>query len=183
MSKLTRLSMLLTILLFIIPACSGGGNGSGGNATTPDNSEPPVQAIYTKVVVRLSLTGTLPVKTAISGAGFILRLPDNVTAAASNGSLDTGVVFPTGTFQGSILIPPIYNKAKNGEPGTINIIMAHTNPAGTTKVGDFAYIVLQFSGGAVPQINDFGLNGTTVVDLLGNVISDVGIIVNSVVLT
>ena len=178
MRKQPHSPVLLAIILIIISACSGGGKGSD-NAVLPELAGQPTTT-PTKILVRVNLTGSLPAKTDISGVGFVLRLPDNVTALISNDTVDAGVVTPSGTFQESILVPPTYTRATGGKAGTLRIIMAHTNPSGTNRLGEIAVIDLQLIGGVVPQANDFELTGTTAVDLSGNNIADAGFIVVSI---
>lgn len=139
-----RLAFMLTLMT--LAACGGGGN------------EP------TTATLTINLTGELPVSTAISGVAFTLILPPNVTPSVTNGTVDSGVVTPSGTFAGGTQTPVIYTAATASDPGTLKMTLVNAMPAGVTQVGEVATIFLQLSNGAAPSAADFQMSAVSVVD-------------------
>lgn len=163
--------LAVTLILSIFAGCGGGGGDSGGGNP----------AIAT---LKVNLTGTLPVSTAISGAAFTLTLPTNVTPALASGSVASGVATCSGTFAGSTLAPQlVYTAAAAGVPGTLYVILANSAAAGVTQVGEVATITLQLANGAAPAAANFGVSAASVIDTNpGNSISGMGVAVASVTL-
>lgn len=129
----------------------------------------------TTATLKMNLTGTLPASTGISGAGFTLTLPTDVTPALTSGVVSNGVATPSGTFAGGTQTPPIYTAATASTPGTLKVTLANSIPAGVTQVGEVATITLQLANGAAPTTGSFGVSAVSVVDaVLYNSISGMG---------
>lgn len=159
------------MLIIVIAAC--GGNG-GSSASIP------AQPGYSTAVVKVCLNGSLPAKTAISGVGFSLRFPGSFVPATSGNTTAAWVVTPAGIFKESMLLPPIYKKSAADNTGNLQIILAHTSPAGTTQTGELATIILQLQGGSTPSSADFIVQNPTIVDLVGNTITEMTVNVTTV---
>jgi hypothetical protein len=151
-NMLLHIAMAFTLL--ILTACGGGGGGGDGAAP----------AAKTTATLTISLTGSLPASTAISGAAFTLALPANVTPAMVNGAVATGVVAVSGSFASSTLSPQVVYTAATSSAGTINITLANSIPAGVTQVGEVATITLQLANGVAPTAGSFGLSAVSVID-------------------
>jgi hypothetical protein len=119
----------------------------------------------TKATIKINLTGTLPASIAISGVGFTLTLPADVTPATTNGVVATGVVSNSGIFTGSTLSPQtVYTVAAASSPGTLKVTLASSVTAGITQTGEVATITLQLVNGAAPTAASFGISGVSVID-------------------
>jgi hypothetical protein len=127
----------------------------------------------TQAVLKIKLTGTLPAGTAITGTGFTLTLPANVTYSA-------GSVVLSGTFAGGPLGTPTYTAATATTPGTLLVPAANSVAAGVKEVGEIATITLQLSNSAAPKATDFSLKDVSVLDTLYNTIAGMGAEVASV---
>ena len=169
--KISR-SLVMALTLLIVAACGGGG-GSGGGGGNP-----------TAAALKINLTGSLPASTAISGAGFIITLPANVTAATTGGTVASSVVSLSGTFAGSTVPPQVlYTAATSTTLGTIKVILASSAAAGVTQVGEVATVALLLANGAAPTAASFGVSEATVVDVgTANSINGMGVTVAAVTL-
>lgn len=168
MHKHILLLLSLLVALFTLSACGGGGS----SGTT-----------YTKAIVKIELTGTLPPSTAITGAGFTITLPTNVTPALTGSNVASTVVTLTGTFAGGTQLTPQYSPATTTTKGTLFITPANIVDPGVTIVGEVLTITLQLASGATPAVADFGtLSNLSVIDASGNTITGMGAKVASVTL-
>lgn len=138
----------------------------------------------TTATLKINLSTTLPASTAISGAGFTLTLPANVTPALTNGVVATGAVLLSGTFANSLLSPQaVYTAATASLPGLLKVTLASSTPAGVTQVGEVATITLQLANGAVPTASSFVVSAASVIDAaLYAPITGMNVVVASVVL-
>jgi hypothetical protein len=135
------------------------------------------------MTIKVELTGTLPSATTITGAGFTLTLPANVTPAVSGSDVAASVVTLSDTFAGGTQAPAVYTPATSATKGTLQVIPVNAVPAGITKVGEIATITLQLANGAAPTLADMGsLSSVTVIDVLYNQISGMGAKISSVTL-
>lgn len=160
MKSILRYFALLPILLGL--AACGAASGT--------------QAPKTTATLKINLTGSLPVSNAISGVGFTLTLPADVTPSLTNGSVADGVVSPTGTFADNSLSPQIiYTPATLSLPGTLKVTLASSLPAGVTQAGEVATIILQLANGAAPTTANFSLSTVNVIDTFYNSISGMGV--------
>jgi hypothetical protein len=148
--------MLITGLAAMI-GCGGGG---GGDAAPQ----------YTKAIVTLSTTGTLPAGTKIGGIQVTVNLPAGVTAKASLYSAgsstlvtDTGVITASGTASGSYT-SGVY--LANTAASTYKISMGIVNANGFST-GEFAQVSCDIAAGSSPTAADFSLSNFAVVDLNG----------------
>ncbi len=149
----------LALTILTLAACGGGG---GDNGTTAGQNPPTAK---TTATLKITQIGTLPVSKTISGADFTITLPANVAPALTNGSVSTGVVTVTGTFSSSTLAPQVvYTPATGNNPGTLKVILASSEQAGLSLVGEMATITLQLANGAVPTTSSFGVSGDSVFD-------------------
>jgi len=162
----------LSILLLILAAC---GDGGGSDVILPLPAK-------TTATATVSLNGTLGAN-AISGAGFTLTLPANVTPATVGGSVAANVVTPSGTFTGSTIAPIVtYTPAAGATPGSLQIIAANSVPAGVTTVGEIVTITLQLTNGATPAATDLPVSGVSVTNTLGAAIAGMSASVTGVTL-
>ena len=168
----------MALTLMILTACGGG--GGGGTAPAGQN---PTPIAKTTATLKINQTGSLPPSTAISGADFTLTLPANVTPAMTNGAVATGVVALSGTFAGSTLSPQVvYTAATASAPGTLKVILASSEAAGLSQVGEVATITLQLANDAAPTAASFGVNAVSVIDALYAPITGMNVVVASVTL-
>lgn len=159
--KNSLLYLAMTLALLIFSACGGGG---GGGSTGSAGQNPPPTA-KTTATLAINQTGSLPASTTISGADFTLTLPANVTPVMNNGVVATSVVALSGTFAGSTLSPQtVYTAATASAPGTLKVILASSEAAGLSLVGEMATITLQLANGAVPTASSFVVSGDSVID-------------------
>lgn len=183
-------SVLMTVSFpFVLLSCGGSGDKTGStpilsgdiiqagdtdvNGTTPVVTTPNK---YTNAVVTVSLSGILPAKSTIAGVGFSLRFPGS---AAPLTSWNTAVT-PSGVFQTSLMLPPVYTKTANAATGNLQLILAHSHPSGATGTGEIATIALQLPGESLPPANEFSVQTPAVVDLMGTIITGMNITVSSV---
>lgn len=153
MIKTLRTITYSLILLTALAACGGGG---GASPNTP---------AYTKATIKISLEGTLPAGTNISGAGVTIVLPAGVTVATDgNGNIITGTVTPTGVFATGTQAPPIYTAASGVDAATLTISLASGTVSGEDRTGEIATILVNLENGIEPTVASFGLNSLTVVD-------------------
>lgn len=138
---------------------------------------------YTKAILKINLAGNLGDKT-ISGAGFTLTLPANVTPEIIDNSVAGTVVTPSGTFAGGTLTPAVYIAATATTPGTLKIALANSIEAGVTAVGEVATVTLQLANGVAPAAADFKFDAAPVVvtDTLYDTITGMTASVTSVTL-
>jgi hypothetical protein len=166
MFKQIFLASVLSIALLILAAC--GDNSTHTNTIT---------------TVKVALSGNLAGQ-AISGAGFTMTLPANVTPAMTGGTtVAISVVTPSGTFAGSTLAPIVtYSPAVGATPGSLQIIVPSSVPAGVTIVGEVATITLQLANGANPTIADFSVNSVSVTNTFDAPITGMSALVSAVTL-
>lgn len=168
----------LLVLFSLLAAACGGGGGSGSSTL----SAAPVT--YSKAIIKVGLTGTLPPGTAISGASFSLSLlqPD-LAIPTTAGAVDTGVVTPSGTFLGAIQTTPQFTPAVSPVKfGNLMINLADTTAAGVTQVGEIATITVSLPNHAAPPPGSYVLLPYGVVDLSGNPIPTLHIFISDVIL-
>lgn len=172
MMKQILFGIVLVFTLLLLAACGGGGGGGDNSTTAP-----------TSATVKISLSGTLSGK-SISGAHFTVTLPANVTPAMVGGAVAPTVVTPSGTFDGSTVAPSVtYTPATPTSPGSLQILMTSSIPAGVTTVGEIATISLQLANGAAPAAADFPLSSVSVIDTFpGNPIVGMAATVSGVTL-
>lgn len=153
MIKTLRTIINSLILLAALAACGGGG---GASPDTP---------AYTKATIKISLEGTLPAGTNISGAGVTIVLPAGVTVATDgNGNVTTDTVTPTGLFATGTQVPPIYTAASGVDAATLKISLASGTVSGEDRTGEIATILVDLENGIEPTVASFGLNSLAVVD-------------------
>lgn len=131
----------------------------------------------TSATFQVSLSGDLAGK-AISGAGFTVALPANVTPAMAGNVIAASVVTPSGTFAGGTLTPPVYNAATN----TIQVVLANNVVNGVTTVGEIATITVQLANNAAPVAANFPLTDISVIDTLGAPVTGMSATVSAVTL-
>lgn len=167
-NKLIYLALTLTLLT--LAACGGGGSSNGSN---PANA-----------VLKISLTGSLPQYSAISGATFTITLPENVTPALTNGIVASDVASNSVTFAGSSISPQVvYTAATVNAHGTLKVILTSSISTGLTQVGEAATITLQLANGAVPSAGSFILSDVSVYDAaVYGAINGMGVTVSGVTL-
>lgn len=152
------LYLAVTMTLLVLAACGGGGGGAAADQNQP---------VKTTATLKISITGALPVGSAIAGADFTVTLPANVTPALSNGVVTSGVVANSVTFAGSTFTPLVtYSAASGNIPGTLRVILTHSDTNGITQIGEAATITLQLANGAVPTVASFGIGTDSVIDAL-----------------
>jgi hypothetical protein len=151
--------LAMTLTLLILAACGGGGGGTG----TASQNPPPTAK--TTATLTINQTGSLPASTTIAGADFTVTLPANVTPAMTNGVVAVGAVALSGTFTGSTFSPQVvYTPATAVAPGTIKVILASSETAGLSQVGEVATITLQLANGAAPTAGSFVVSGDSIID-------------------
>jgi hypothetical protein len=151
------LGLVMTLVLFTLSACGGGGSGTAVKD-------------YSTATVKISLNGDLGGK-GIIGAEFTMTLPENVTPAMVSGTVAASVVTPSGTFAGSSIAPIItYLPATGTTKGTVGIVLSSSVPAGVTTAGEVATVTLKLANGVVPAAADFKLDTlpVKVIDTFGN---------------
>jgi hypothetical protein len=131
-----------------------------------DSSSTGTQA-NTSATVKIALSGNLSGK-AIAGAGFTVTLPANVTPALTSGIVAATVVTPSGTFAGNTILPVItYTAAAGATKGTLLIVLASSQVAGVSTVGEVATLTLQLANGAAPVAADFSPLSASATDTEG----------------
>lgn len=159
------------LCLATLTACGG----SGGN-TTP-LSQQVIKSTAT-ATLKVSLIGTLPATDAISGADFTINLPANVTPKNTNGSVDPGVVEPSGTFAGST-VQVVYSAAAS----TLRVFLPSSVPTGLTQVGEAATITLLLANNSAPSASSFSIASASVLDVATvTSINGIGVAISSVTL-
>lgn len=154
------LYLAMTFTLLTLAACGGGG---GGDNSTADQNPPP--AAKTTATLTINQTGTLPASSTISGAAFTITLPANAAPVMTNGVVAPSAVALSGTFAGSTLSPQIvYTAATSNAPGTLKVILASSEAAGLSRMGEMATITLQLANGAAPTASSFVVSGDSVID-------------------
>ena len=168
--KQILLGIMLSITLLIFAACGGGG----------DSVAPPAK---TSATFKITLSGSLG-SSAISGAGFTVTLPANVTPATTSGTtVAANVVTLSGIFSGSTIAPVVtYTPAAVATPGSLQVTAASSAPAGAATVGDIVTITLQLANGAAPATADFPLSSVSVIDTLGAPIAGISAAVSGLAL-
>jgi hypothetical protein len=152
--------LAMTLTLLTLAACGG---EEGEDNGTVGHNPPPIAK--TTATLTINQTGSLPASTTISGADFTLTLPANVTPAMTNGAVATSAVALSGTFAGSTLSPQVvYTPATPGAPGTLKVILASSEAAGLSLVGEMATITLQLANGAAPTAGSFVVSAASVID-------------------
>lgn len=129
------------ITLLFLSGCGGSGGGT-----------PTVQPTIARVT--LATQGTLPTG-ELSGIGVTLQLPPGVTPAlAANGSVDSGVVRPSGVLanNASPAIPTDYIPANGATMGTLTFVLA-CNPPDGFGIGEFATVTLNIAPGTTNFAN------------------------------
>jgi hypothetical protein len=174
--KKTVRYLTLTLTLIILTACGGGG-GTDVAGQNPSN-------VKTTATLKITQTGSLPAAKTISGTDFTITLPVNVTPVMTNGAVATSVVTPTGTFAGSSLAPQVtYTPATASTSGTLRVILASSDAAGLSLVGEVATITLQLTNNAAPGATSFIVSGDTVFDAtLYSPIAGMNVIVSNLTL-
>jgi hypothetical protein len=125
----------------------------------------PPPTAKTAATLTINQTGSLPASTTISGAAFTVTLPANVTPAMTNGAVATSAASLSETFAGSTLPPQtVYTAATLNTPGTLKVIIASSEAAGLSLVGEMATITLQLANGAAPTADSFVVSGDSIID-------------------
>lgn len=139
--------------------------------------------VYTKATLKVSLVGTLPAGSSISGVGFTLYFPVSVAPDMINNAVATGVVTPLGVFSGGLQADPVYSPAVTAAPyGKMLITLADLSQTGVTQVGDVALITLQVNNETSLTAKDFQLGTNGVIDMEGKPIASVSAVVTDVIL-
>lgn len=155
--KNIMLNLAMTLTLLTLTACGGGGGNTTGSNPPPTSK--------TTASLTITQTGSLPASATISGADFTITLPANVTPAMTNGVVAPSAVALSGTFSGSTLSPQVvYTAATTSAPGSLKVILASSDAAGLSLVGEVATITLQLANGAAPTANSFVVSGDSVFD-------------------
>jgi hypothetical protein len=141
--KILRYLVLFAMLTFMA-ACGGGGGGGGGT---------PAKTVTLKVS---TVDDPLAISSA-TGVNVTITLPAGVTAGA-NAVTVTGVAAP-GTLVGS----PVYTPASGATQATLQFVMATSIPAGF-NVGEFATVVLSYSGAVALTTTDFPVSTYTIIN-------------------
>ena len=155
----------LILTLLALAACGGG---------TTDTTKP-------TATFKISLNGTLPTGTAISGAVFTLTLPDNVIPELVSGAVADSVVTPSGVFAGGVLIPVVYKEATAYAPGMLVIGLASAATTGVAETGEVATVTLRLANSAAPTADSFTLDQAAT-DLSGKVVSGLNATVSGMTL-
>jgi hypothetical protein len=151
MIRKTHLGFLVIVIMLVsLAACSG----SSGSPTQ-----------YTRAVVSISMTGSLPAGTLIYGAQATVNLPPGVTVkatpSASNPAVlvtDTGVVSPSGQASGAEAVFATY--VATSATSTTNKVDLYVGKSSGFPVGEFVTLNCDISEGSFPEATDF-----TVTDL------------------
>jgi hypothetical protein len=159
-----------TLVLFLLVACGGGG----------EKDKPATPAAKTTATLKITLTGTLPASTTISGALFSLTLPANVTPAMNGAIVANSVVSNSGTFANSTLVPQVVYTAATSK---LDVVLSNSDASGVTQVDEVATITLQLANSATPNAASFPVSAASVIDAaLYNSIAGMGVSVASVTL-
>lgn len=154
-----------TVVFLLLVACGGG-----------EEKEKP----KTTAKLKITLTGSLPASTAISGALFSLTLPANVTPAMDGALVASSVVSNSGTFAGSSIVPQVVYTAATSK---LDVVLSNSDASGITQVDEVATITLQLANSATPNAASFPVSAASVIDAaLYNSIAGMGVSVASVTL-
>lgn len=142
--------LLLFAMITLLAACGGGGGGGGTPAKT--------------VTLKVSTVDDPLATSSATGVNMTITLPAGVTAGANPVTV-SGVAVNTpggGTTPGAVL-SYTYTPASGSTNGTLQFIMASGLAAGF-NVGEFATVVLSYSGAATLLTGDFPVASYTIIN-------------------
>lgn len=134
----------ILVIITLLAACGVG--GGGGGTTTPPATTPQPTVSYTSAILKLSIQGTLPAGTALSGLGLTVTLPDGVIVETNaDGTVKSGMLAPSGVLSPSTAsCIQTYMPASGATPGKLDIIVISTQQNGF-GTGEFATVTCKLT--------------------------------------
>ena len=150
-SRSVKLFTLMTVAIFGLTACGGGGEGRDDAAVRAGAS--------------LRLAGTMASGQSVHGVQMTLHMPPGVTVKINpaNGDVAASVIRFTGSGNPTIGV--------NYIPASGELIFLVVHPTGFT-LGDFLELTLDVTPGTIPVASDFFLTDVSISDPDGNVLAD-----------